>query len=241
MRTATDAGDAEPWGFWATLAWGLVVFAVFLGVQIALLAAFLVVRAPSGGAQALAEDGLFVSVSTIAGGLAGTGLALLLTARRGLAARDYLGFTRPRLRSVVLWTLAGAGFWAAFSGLAWLFDRPDPKFMVDIYATAGSPVLLFVALVVFAPLFEETLFRGFLFRGWSRSRLGVFGTIPLVAALWAGMHQQYEAFEIGGLFCYGVLLGAARHYAGSLAVPAVLHALTNAAAFAALAATATGA
>ena len=233
---SADEAGVRPWGFWATLAWGVVVFAAFLGVQLALLVAFTAGAGVPGEAQALVGDGLFVSVSTIAGGLAGTGLALWLAAvHRGLPARHYLAFVRPRLRSLVLWALAAAGFWAAFDGLASLLERPTPEFMVDIYATAVSPTLLCVALVVFAPLFEETLFRGFLFHGWSHSRLGVWGTILLTAALWAGMHLQYEAFEIGGLFCYGVLLGVARHRTASLAVPLALHAVTNAVAFAQLA------
>ena len=104
--------------------------------------------------------------------------------------------------------------------------------MEDIYNTCGSPALLFVAVVVVAPLFEETLFCGLLFRGWSPSPQRVWGTIVLTAALWTALHSQYGTFEIGGLFLYGILLGTARQHTGTLIVPLVLHALSNTWAFA---------
>ena len=207
----------------------MVAFAVFLGVQIVFLA-----FADAAEGDVLLTNGLYVSVTTIMGGLAGTAV-LFATVHARFVVRDYLSLRWPPLRTLVLWTLAGVGFWAAFGGVASLLDRPMPQFMVDIYVTAGSPPLLFVALVVFAPLFEETLFRGFLFRGWSRSPLRASGTIALTAALWAALHVQYDAFIVGGLFLYGVLLGTARQRTGTLVVPLLLHALTNAAAFAQMA------
>ncbi len=237
---AAASGSAKPWEFWAVSVWGAVAFGVFLGVQIAVLLAFLATPGYElKDLLALTQNGLYISVATIAGGLAGTAV-LFVAVRRRFVVRDYLSLRWPRLRTVILWILAAAGFWAAFDALALLLDRPVPQFMVDVYATAESPALLFIALVVFASLFEETLFRGFLFRGWSRSRLGVAGTIALTAALWAALHLQYGAFEIGGLFIYGALLGVARHRTGSLLVPLLLHALTNAVAFAQMAWSATG-
>ena len=40
-----------------------------------------------------------------------------------------------------------------------------------------------LAAVVVAPVTEELIFRGFLHRGWERSRLGVSGTIILTSVL----------------------------------------------------------
>ena len=45
-----------------------------------------------------------------------------------------------------------------------------PAVWAQTYASAGSLPLLLLALVVVAPIFEETLFRGFLFRGLAASR-----------------------------------------------------------------------
>lgn len=256
---AAAGGSAKPWGFWGVTAWGFVAFAAFLGTQIVVFFALVIASGGAAllgdrlhvdseervvvqewlGAEALLTNGLYISLATIVGGLAGVAV-LYAAVRRRFVVRDYLSLRWPRPRLLVLWTLAGAGFWVAFDTLALLLDRPMPQFMVDVYATAGSPALLFIALVLFAPLFEEALFRGFLFRGWSRSRMGVSGTIALTAALWAALHLQYDGFEVGGLFLYGALLGTARQHTGSLLVPLLLHALTNAVAFAQIAWSATG-
>ena len=78
-----------------------------------------------------------------------------------------------------------------------------------------------------APLSEEYLFRGFLFAGWSRSKLGVTGTILLTSALWAAVHTQYDAYYVAAVFAFGVLAGIARHRTGSLWVPILIHAVVN--------------
>ena len=218
-----EGGSAKHWGFWRTAGWGLVAFAAFLGTQVVLFALL--------GVEDQLANGLYLSVATILGGLAGMA-ALWAVVRRKFDVYDYLSLRLPGVRTLVLWILAGAGFWIAFSVLAFLLDRSTPQFMADVYNTAGSPALLFLAVVIIAPLFEETLFRGLLFRGWSPSPLRVWGTIALTAALWTVLHSQYGAFEIGGLFLYGILLGTARHLTGTLIVPVVLHALSNAWAFA---------
>lgn len=247
----------NPYGSVGSAAWGFVAIAAFLGTQAVL---FLAVVFGTGGnvllgrrvanpeertvtyewlgVEALLTNGIYISVSTILGGLAGAAILVAATRRR-FVVRDYLSLRWPGLRTLLLWMLAGAGFWAAFDALAFLLDRPLPQSMVNVYISAGSRALLymavaslFFAVVVFVPIFEETLFRGFLFPGWSRSPLRISGTIALTAALWAALHLQYDAFEIGGLFLYGILLGTARQRTDSLIVPLALHGLVKAVAFA---------
>ena len=255
---AAASGNAKPWGFWGTTGWGLVAFVAYLGTQVVAVFVSLIATGGYGlvgkrlyanpeervivhemhGAETLLTNGFYIAVATIVGGFVGA-TVLWAVVRRRFVVRDYLSLRWPQPRTVILWILAAAGFWAAFDALALLLDRPMPRVMVDVYATARSPALLFVAVVVFAPLFEEMFFRGFLFRGWSRSRLGIAGTIALTAVLWAALHVHYGTFEISGLVLYGALLGVARHRTGSLLVPLLLHALTNAVAFAQMAWSAT--
>ena len=247
----------KPYGFVGSAAWGFVAIAAFLGTQAVLFLAIVFgtrgnvllgrrVANPEErtvtyewlGVEALLTNGVFISVSTILGGLAGAAILVAATRRR-FVVRDYLSLRWPGLRTLLLWMLAGAGFWAAFDALALLLDRPLPQSMANVYVSAGSYALLyvavgllFVAVAVFVPVFEEALFRGFLFPGWSRSPLRISGTIALTAALWASLHLQYDAFEIGGLFLYGILLGTARQRTGSLIVPLALHGLAKMVAFA---------
>jgi uncharacterized protein len=54
---------------------------------------------------------------------------------------------------------------------------------------------LWLTLVVIAPIGEETLFRGFLFRGWYRVPLDVWPVIIVTSSIWALSHVQYDLFH----------------------------------------------
>jgi membrane protease YdiL (CAAX protease family) len=64
--------------------------------------------------------------------------------------------------------------------------------------------------VVFAPLFEEALFRGFVYEGFARSRAGVAGAIILTSIGWAALHFYYAGFEMATIFVLGLVLGVVR-------------------------------
>ena len=69
-----------------------------------------------------------------------------------------------------------------------------PGFMGDVLKSAqadGAVWLLVIAFFVAAPMWEEIFARGFLFRGWSESRLG--SPAPSLSSLvWTSMHLQYR-------------------------------------------------
>ncbi len=142
-----EGGSAKPWGFWRTAGWGLVAFAAFVGAQVGVVALL--------GVEDQSANGLQLAVATILGGLAGMA-ALWAVVRRKFDVYDYLSLRWPKPRALVLWVLAGAGFWIAFSVLGFLLDQSTPQFMENVYNTAGSPALLFVAVVVVAPLFAAS-------------------------------------------------------------------------------------
>ena len=96
-----------------------------------------------------------------------------------------------------------------------VYDRHGPEFQIAVVA---------------APIGEEFMFRGFLFRGWAGSPLGVTGTIVVTSAIWAAIHVQYDWFGIGQVFCLGLLFGWVRARSGSLLLTMMMHALCNIAA-----------
>ncbi|MCJ7675274.1 MAG: CPBP family intramembrane metalloprotease [Sedimentisphaerales bacterium] len=112
--------------------------------------------------------------------------------------------------------------------LIFLLGRPIvPDFMLAAYRTAYSLPLLWLALMVMAPLAEEIFFRGFLFKGIESSKLGPAGAIIITALAWSVMHLQYDIYGIAGLFAGGLLLGLARLRSNSIYPPIVMHALQN--------------
>ena len=89
--------------------------------------------------------------------------------------------------------------------------------------TPGQLAVMSIAAVVLAPVAEELVFRGLLFR-YARGRLPRWGALLLPAALWAALHGL-TAFA--PLLAMGVVLELAYERTGNLAVPMGAHALFN--------------
>jgi uncharacterized protein len=229
--------QGAPWGLFATIGFGMALMLLWLGVEAAVIAAL----APawvSGDPWAseaavlrlLAEKGgLVLSLTTLATATVTTGAVVgLARLRPSLPVGSYLAL-RPvasgeLLRFLGLALLAAA----AIDGVTWLSGRAVvPAVMVEAFRSAHSPLLYWSALVLAAPLSEEILFRGFLFKGILHSRFGATGAVVVTSFAWAVVHQQYEPFYLVIVFAVGLLLGHARLASGSLAVPLAMHALLN--------------
>ena len=108
-----------------------------------------------------------------------------------------------------------------------------PGFMGDVLKSAqadGALWLLVIAFCVAAPMWEEIFSRGFLYRGWSESRLGVAGAIFLSSLAWTSLHLQYDWFFFGEVFSIGLLLGYLRYRTNSTWLTIALHGINNLAA-----------
>ena len=101
-------------------------------------------------------------------------------------------------------------------------NSPGPASFSD----PGSPVWgVWIAACVWAPLIEETLFRGALYR-YLRPSLSVLGASVLTGALFAFVHPQGLAF-LPALGAVGIVLGLLREWRGSLTACMTAHALHN--------------
>jgi CAAX protease family protein len=99
---------------------------------------------------------------------------------------------------------------------------------VDSYLQAvGVDGLLVIAACIAAPLMEEFLFRGFMFRGWSQSFLGPIGAIVLTSAVWAMLHPQRDWFARFCIFVSGAILGYFRWRSNSTWLAVMVHSATN--------------
>jgi len=124
--------------------------------------------------------------------------------------------------------ILGIGFlYEVFFGGA---ESTNADFMEDILSGAGW-LLMFVATVIFASFFEEVLFRGFIFVGLLRSKLGVAGAIALTSLVWALLHLQYDLFVMFTICVMGIVMGVTRYKTGSLWSTIIVHSLWNAMAF----------
>jgi len=99
---------------------------------------------------------------------------------------------------------------------------------IEAFRAGGYVAAYWVALVIAAPLYEELLFRGFLFKGIAQSRLGGWAAILITAGAWTALHAQYSGFQLGGILIHGLYYGWVRLKTGSTGLSVLLHALGNA-------------
>ena len=228
--------QGAPWGPWATVGFSLIITAVYLATGI--FTTLVIVAIDSlvspqysllASTDHLDNDGLLLSIASIATFAICTGLILLFTAIRSrITIRDYLLLKRVPVKVVLRWiaiALVIAIFW---DGINLLIGRPIvPDFMRQAYATAGFIPLFWIALVVAAPVLEELFFRGFLFSGLERCWLKIAGTIAVTSVIWAIIHVQYDLWDIFWICIMGILFGIARVRTGSVYMPMILHMFLN--------------
>lgn len=225
----------QPWGVLGSIAWAAIGIVAWFAVQLAVVTGVMIWReTTSPGSvdlQKLAGDGALLAAVTIAAGPAWFGVAVLAARWRGWRARDYLALVTPRRAELAFGFVCMAALLVSFDVMTYVLGRDVvPRFMTEAYLTArnaGSLPLLFLAVVIVAPITEEVAFRGFLYRGLSESWLGVAGTLVVTSAMWTVMHVQYDAFTLGQIFLIGILLGWLRWASGSTLLTIILHVIAN--------------
>lgn len=92
----------------------------------------------------------------------------------------------------------------------------------------GLKIIGFVSLVILTPIFEETMFRGVLFKGLRRS-MSFYPALIVTSLLFALAHGQLNVAI--DTFALGLLLGYLTEKTGSIVPSILLHALKNSIAF----------
>lgn len=236
ILTPPPEANRGRWAAWPTVGLGFAVFSVNTAVQVVALLGYLFVKYVANPSldfekvvTTLTSDGLALSIATIPSAIAGVGLIIaFVRLRRGASIPDYLDLKRLTWQAALIAVLAPIVL-AVIADLlnAFTVQSSDAQMMLDAYRTSLWPPLLWIAVVVFAPAFEEFFFRGFLFSGLVRSRIGPIGTIALTSIGWAALHVQYSAFGIGSVLVLGIVLGVVRLKTGSLWTAVIMHAVWN--------------
>lgn len=186
--------------------------------------------------RSLGTDGFVTSLAVcVSAPIMIAGSWLFARLRKGMTVQEYLCLHRPEKKQHTKWIFALCVL-ALLSDFVTVvvFRRPMvPDVIVEMYRTARFAPLLWVSVVIAAPLGEETLFRGFLFRGIQNSRAGATGAILISSLSWSALHADlYDLYGVASVFVGGLLLGVARLKTNSIYVPIVMHALYGAIAIA---------
>jgi membrane protease YdiL (CAAX protease family) len=239
------AAEKRVWGAWPSFGFTLVILAIFFVVQsiVIIIPALVSLFSNVSGSIGSPEDltklvldelnsrlGLWQAIATIVSGVIGTVMIwVFIRAKKGAGFKEYLGLNKISLKT----GLAVAGITIAYIGLAdlaqWLLGvGTSETVMNQIFDTSVFPPLLWISVIIFAPLFEEALFRGFFFEGLRQSWWGVYGAIMLTAFGWSILHgAQYSVSGIIYIFLLGVIIGVVRWKTKTIWSAFIMHAVMN--------------
>jgi len=171
------------------------------------------------------------------GHLAMLGVVVAALRSHGLSLRDYLALTPLRARDVgrgVLWGILGyvlLGISLVIAALilhalGYPLTAPAPGQLQQ--SKLITLVAIWLTMVVAAPITEEFLFRGLLYRGIAESRLGAVGALVITSVVFGLVH--YPGFgwpRVIGTGLVGLLFGWLRWRNGNIGVSIVAHATLN--------------
>lgn len=227
-----------PWS-WENIAWVLIVGFFFVG-QIAIPGIL------GLGSRILSQLGVSLSLAIFAGGrakafytliyyllMAGTGLFVLYRSVKPFSPLpdDWFRFTGKRN-----WFLWGIGGYLVALPLMFMVSLVNQQFwqgqggsnpLLQIVLEEGDPTALlifFFTAAVAAPIFEETLFRGFLLPSLTRY-FPVWGAIVLSSLIFALAHLSLS--EVLPLMTLGMVLGFVYTRSRGLLASMLLHSLWN--------------
>jgi membrane protease YdiL (CAAX protease family) len=214
------------WGLWATLAFAILAFVLGQAMGIAALSLL-----KNFDPARVDSDGTAVAIYTLVGNPVEIVTLVLATRLSGTDALEYLGLDIPRWRDVVI---AAAGLLvviAAADALTFALGKEMvPAFQLNLHRTAqaeGTLPWLWLAIIIAAPVGEELLFRGFMFRGFVHEPRDALPGILVIALIWSMLHVQYDWFGTAQVFAIGVLFGFVRWRTGSTTLVILLHMLLN--------------
>jgi membrane protease YdiL (CAAX protease family) len=214
------------WGLWATA--GFAILAFVLGQAMGIAALTMV---KNFDPTRVDYDGTAVAVYTLVGNPVEIITLVLATRLSGSDALAYLGLDIPRRRDIAI---AAAGLMAVIlvaDGMTLALGKEMvPAFQLELHRTAqaeGTLPWLWLAILVAAPVGEELLFRGFMFRGFVHEPRDALPAILVLALIWSLLHVQYDWFGTAQVFLIGVLFGFVRWRSGSTTLVILLHMLLN--------------
>jgi len=231
-----DVKKPTPWGFWATVGFSCVIAVVYLLAGIILSIVFVAAAKVLNPqldimifAQSLDSNGLFLAIVSFVVAPLAIGLSVLFAKiRKSITIKEYLSLNRTGWKQFAKWSLILLIFTVCSDALTSVLGKPIiSDFMVSAYKTAYFTPLLWLAFIIAAPLYEEILFRGFMFKGFENSRAGPIGAVIITALAWSALHIQYDILIIANIFAGGLLLGWARLKTNSIYIPIAMHAMQN--------------
>jgi membrane protease YdiL (CAAX protease family) len=228
-RPASAARVPKTWDFMETTFVALVAYAVFgltawlsIGVLFALQDGL--EKLSAAQLQALVTQGRWYGFGMIFACPATIGVLWIAIRMAGREFTEYLALNWPGpgdlLRALaVVAILLAVEFAVSSSG-----SSANPIVAGGGY---GGVLVLLIGGCIAAPIMEEFVFRGFMFRGWSETFLGPIGAIVLTSAIWGAYHTQYDWSQRFWIFVSGMALCTFRWRTKSTWLTVIVHSAVN--------------
>jgi membrane protease YdiL (CAAX protease family) len=221
----------RPWGYFASMGWLILAALIAVVLMIVAVTSLDPQTAHQAGTLTAGEFQVRTMPYMVIGYAVLLAVLALAARLRHWSVKEYFGLVLPGRRETAFGLAALAGFLAADHWVTHVTNW-STDYVTNIYADARAagvwPVVwLTFSLIIAAPVAEEMVFRGFLYRGWADGRRGVIPAILVISALFALIHTQYDWLGIFFVFCSGLLYGWARWQSGSTLLAILLHAVNN--------------
>lgn len=223
------------WGFLTTIALGFVIFIVFGTIQSTLVVVYgfylegwNMPADMQNMASTLVYNGDAIAVAETPSAIIGIMLVWLFASfRKPSSISNYLQLKLPTIPSLLKWLAVMVLVMVSMELINYWLERDIPEFMTKVYGSTTNYPLLWIAIIIAAPLFEELFFRGYLLEGIRNTPVGLIGAILITSSSWAIIHFQYGMFEIITIFLIGIILSIAKLKTKSLYIPIAMHMLMN--------------
>ncbi len=175
-------------------------------------------------------DGAVITIGTLTSIPVQVGVLAFAAQMRGWHPASYLGINIPRRGEIIFAAICVIVIDLLFDFSLYVTGRDlVPAFQSVAYQTAkdaGWLAAMMLAIVVVAPIGEEVVFRGFLYRGLVRPGREILAIVAIALA-WALLHVQYDWLGMTQIFALGLILGWFRWASGSTTLTVVMHVLIN--------------
>jgi len=166
------------------------------------------------------------------------GVVVYLALYRGKDLVEFFGLTRIHWKKALLWTgVAGVVSTFLVMGINQVLselllnqmigENQGQETLIQLQ-NSNDPIFIFAMIIsacIIAPIWEEAVFRGYLYPVIKRFSQPLLATI-VVSALFAAVHN--DAFALVPLICLATILCVTYELTGSLWVPIGIHAVFNA-------------
>jgi membrane protease YdiL (CAAX protease family) len=219
--------EPRPWGLFASLCWYVLIF------EIASRAYDWTVTA-SGFGDLEANNYPLHVVDIVLSWVKSLGILAFAVWLTGIPMRRYLGWVRPRAIDLTLGVLVVLVVYETANVVTGgiVADLADYQAALAQGTSPWWYVLQPWPAIVFAPMLEESFFRGLLWVG-VQSRLGNWGALLISSAMFVLAHDFYDDSGIywdivAVLYIFGLAVGWLRWRSGGTIAPMIAHASSNA-------------